>query len=296
MSGPFGVFCHWGWHSKHPEARMASSPSLEPTVETAETVINTQSLAGDEKKTTRYAASKTNLGQDRHSASSTSPVSKFMEPSVCMDIAKFPRAATYLAGFQTFSSNTIASNLDATSRHDAQISVLMTHYLSNVANILQPVLHPCNAYSSIYGNEAKSTAQRMSWGNVLRQSKVSHSKLALVYSLLTSSSFHLRGCDPNRSEDADAMARYFRIKAGSHLRVAIDSLREHSMEVGLPTSRNSSFAKWEGVLRVMLTLVTADVSLHNLQLSQCLLVPSNQTVSTGSRWPHERILDSSRRR
>ncbi|KFA74744.1 hypothetical protein S40288_08833 [Stachybotrys chartarum IBT 40288] len=141
-------------------------------------------------------------------------------------------------------------------QQDNLVGSLMGHYLHSVANTLQPVLHPRNAYSSIYGSKAMSIAKRISWNDIMQRMRVSNSKIALLYSLLTSSSFQIRGF--NRSDDADAVARYFHVKAVSHLRLALDSLH-HTGEGPNLIITPRFLAKCEGVLAVMLTLVTADV-------------------------------------
>lgn len=139
---------------------------------------------------------------------------------------------------------------------DNLINTLMDHYSHNVANILQPVLHSRNAYNSYYATEALAVAKYCPWTDVVQRRNVSDSRVALLCSLLTSSSFHMRGFD--KSHEADALARYFRGKALSHLRMALDSLQGFNGKLGLIDAH--SMAKYEAVLSVTLTLVTADVS------------------------------------
>ncbi|KEY66699.1 hypothetical protein S7711_09719, partial [Stachybotrys chartarum IBT 7711] len=132
-------------------------------------------------------------------------------------------------------------------QQDNLVGSLMGHYLHSVANTLQPVLHPRNAYSSIYGSKAMSIANRISWNDIMQRMRVSNSKIALLYSLLTSSSFHIRGF--NRSDDADAVARYFHVKAVLHLRLALDSLH-HTGEGPNLIITPRFLAKCEGVVWV----------------------------------------------
>lgn len=144
-------------------------------------------------------------------------------------------------------------------RPDSLVSRLMDHYVHNLATVLQPVLHSKNAYSAIYATEAMAVAKSMPWSESVQQRGVSDSKVALLYSLLTSASFHLRGFD--RTDEADSMARYFRIKAVSHLRLALDSIRISDNRLTV-ASRAQAQSMVEAVFSVMLTLITADVSLE----------------------------------
>jgi hypothetical protein len=150
-----------------------------------------------------------------------------------------------------------SSDLARVASRDTLINTLLRHYVQDVANVLQPIKHPRNTYSSIYATTALAVAQRMPWQPLHRDLRIPNSKVALLYSLLTSSAFQLRGHDDNH--EADFLARYCRNQAISHLQLALDSLpgsEQHSSQQG----KMLASAKREEVLSVMLTLVTADVS------------------------------------
>ncbi|KAI5456889.1 hypothetical protein BGZ63DRAFT_80892 [Mariannaea sp. PMI_226] len=172
------------------------------------------------------------------------------------DVENVPRSPELDVGFDT-RSLIMHSNLGSTANRHNLISMLMNHYVLNVANILTPFRHPQNTYSSIYASSAMAVAQRIPQGSLSYDSPVSHSKVALVYSLLTSSAFQLRGRDDNT--EADILARSFRNQAISHLQLALNSLSGPSPN-GSPTNEIFAIAKREEVLSVMLTLITADVS------------------------------------
>ncbi|GAW15162.1 hypothetical protein ANO14919_045710 [Xylariales sp. No.14919] len=126
------------------------------------------------------------------------------------------------------------------------INSLMHHYRQDVATILQPVKHCHNEYRSIYASKAMTISELISGQSHLSRTISSTSRLALMYSLLASSGFHLRNLYKLR--DLDHLARNFRAKAYSLLRTALKSL-----------SPVKSQAFREAVLSVTLTLVTADI-------------------------------------
>jgi hypothetical protein len=148
---------------------------------------------------------------------------------------------------------------------DILVQQLMHNYVHNVATVLQPVVHSGNAYSSIYATQAMAVALKSS----KNENEIQHlgpsnialnSKTALLYALLTSSAFFLRGSD--RFGEADALATSFRLKAQAHLQLALKSLFDPKTSSG-QSSSEKSLSDYEGVLSVMLTLVTADVSFLN---------------------------------
>ncbi|VUC32605.1 unnamed protein product, partial [Clonostachys rosea] len=146
-------------------------------------------------------------------------------------------------------------------RKDILIQQLMHNYVQNVATVLQPVVHSGNAYSSIYATQAMAVALKSSKNDnesqlVGRSDIALNSKTALLYALLTSSAFFLRGSD--RFGEADALATSFRLKAQAHLQLALKSLFDLKTTSG-QSSPDKSLSDYEGVLSVMLTLVTADV-------------------------------------
>ena len=127
-----------------------------------------------------------------------------------------------------------------------------------VANILQPIIHPANTYTSIYVPSAVTTFKTISWDSPLdKNPQVPPSQIALLFSILSSSAFHLRGRD--ETKEADDLARHCRAKALSHLQLSLSNLPASDvMEIAGP--ENSTIANLEAILSVMLTLVTADVS------------------------------------
>ncbi|CAG9947780.1 unnamed protein product [Clonostachys rosea f. rosea IK726] len=144
---------------------------------------------------------------------------------------------------------------------DILVQQLMHNYVHNVATVLQPVVHSGNAYSSIYATQAMAVALKSSKNENETQhlgpSNIAlNSKTALLYALLTSSAFFLRGSD--RFGEADALATSFRLKAQAHLQLALKSLFDPKTSSG-QSSSEKSLSDYEGVLSVMLTLVTADV-------------------------------------
>ncbi|KAH8658438.1 fungal-specific transcription factor domain-containing protein [Xylariales sp. PMI_506] len=148
--------------------------------------------------------------------------------------------------------NTLGRNID----REHLITNLMEHYRHGVASILQPVRHSHNAYRSIYATEAMAMSEASANMYALQSAGPAISRVALLYSLLASAGFHLRGQD--KAQDLDDMARYFRAKAYSHLQLALESLpvthNQSSLEV-----RARPLSIWEGVLSVILTMVTADI-------------------------------------
>lgn len=150
---------------------------------------------------------------------------------------------------------TISSNLTRATSRDTLINTLLHHYVQNVASVLQPIKHPRNTYSSIYASTAMAVAQRIPWQSSQQSFSIPSSKVALLYSLLTSSAFQLRGHDNN--PEADFLARYCRNQSIMQLQLALDSLSNSSSSY---QDKMVSRAKSEEVLSVMLTLVTADVS------------------------------------
>lgn len=142
---------------------------------------------------------------------------------------------------------------------DTLAGYLMDNYVRNVANLLQPIPHPQNSYNSIYVPRAMvGSASLLSGLGVSRtSSQVSASNVAIFYSLLATSAFHLRGSDLNSK--FDELARGFRFKATTNLRKAIQELPS-SQENAAETSLSVFSQRHEGTLAAMLTLVTADVT------------------------------------
>lgn len=179
-----------------------------------------------------------------------------------------------------------SSHLARVASRDTLINTLLHHYVHNVANVLQPIKHPRNTYSSIYATTAMAVAQRMPRQSLQQDLRVPNSKVALLYSLLTSSAFQLRGHDDD--SEADFLARYCRNQAISHLQLALDSLSgsQHPSQQG----KMVASAKREEVLSVMLTLVTADIL--DGQMSEFWIHVDGAEQIT--RWLHGRVLPGSR--
>ncbi|KAK9350266.1 fungal-specific transcription factor domain-containing protein [Lipomyces doorenjongii] len=96
--------------------------------------------------------------------------------------------------------------------------MLMDNYIHNVANVLQPILHPENPYSSIYVPAAMRGSMDLLFG-VGSVAAAPPSYVAIFYSLLAASVFHLRGrADPGRQ--LDQLGMKFRTKAFQYVRKA----------------------------------------------------------------------------
>lgn len=151
------------------------------------------------------------------------------------------------------------SRLAMSAGRNSLVGTLIHHYVHIVANLLQPVVHPRNTYTSIYVPSAMTALSNFSWDESPGQgsSRTSPSELALFFSLLASSAFHLRGYRDTSS--GDAIARYCRTKAISNLQVSLAGISASDEQPG-PGGQVASAANLEAVLSVVMTLVTADVS------------------------------------
>lgn len=154
-----------------------------------------------------------------------------------------------------------SSSLTLKASRDSLIGSLIHHYVYVVANILQPIIHPANTYTSIYVPSAVTAFKTMSWESPAENKHVAPSQIALLFSILSSSAFHLRG--RRETLQADDLARSCRSKALSHLQLSLSSLPELDA-IEIITTENGMAPKLEAVLSVMLTLITADVSRPSL--------------------------------
>lgn len=73
---------------------------------------------------------------------------------------------------------------------DCETSTLMYHYMDNVADLLQPVLHPSNPWRTTYFPFALEGCPELFLSQ--NSSPSSYASIALFHSLLSSAAFHLR--------------------------------------------------------------------------------------------------------
>ncbi|KAI1373804.1 fungal-specific transcription factor domain-containing protein [Hypoxylon crocopeplum] len=239
LSGPFGVFHVSGY---------------EPIY--LQHLSNNHDLAID--------AGSLEVAVDGHSIDSCLPssedISYYLEPS------NQPAHSSAIDDSQTIEPRIGESQIDIRSNlssavyalnvsacRESLVGILLQHYEGCVANILQPVMHPRNTYSSIYVPRAISAFKKISWESPRPNSGVSACEIALFFSVLASSAFHLRGHDESAKE-ADSLARHCRTKSLSHLGVALAALEARSSGISHVDS-----SMLEDILSVVLTLVTADV-------------------------------------
>lgn len=134
-------------------------------------------------------------------------------------------------------------------------SWLMDNYVHRVANLLQPIPHPQNTYTSIYVPKAMLGFARLLGGPSEASSNNQATNEAIFYSLMAASAFHLRGTDGHGR--LDGLARDFRAKAFTHLQKAVEELPgPDSLVRG---SSQSTVLRYEATMSAMLTLVTTDV-------------------------------------
>lgn len=84
--------------------------------------------------------------------------------------------------------------------HDADISMLMYHYMNHVAELLQPVLHPQNPWQTTYFRFALEGCNDAAFGRTslsLSETKVS---TAIFHGVLSSAAFHLRNATVDSSK------------------------------------------------------------------------------------------------
>jgi arginine metabolism regulation protein II len=130
------------------------------------------------------------------------------------------------------------------------VGMLMDNYANNVANLLQPVFHPQNPYSSIYVPTAMKGSTYLLFGVGGAIPPLPPSHVAIFYSILAASAFHLRGPVDYRSQ-FNSLGMKFRTKAFQYVR---KSLQEKPSSV---QSRDDLYQ--DAVMAAILTLITTDV-------------------------------------
>ncbi|RMZ89599.1 hypothetical protein DV736_g3171, partial [Chaetothyriales sp. CBS 134916] len=140
---------------------------------------------------------------------------------------------------------------------NSTIHRLMDNYVRNLANVLPPLPHPENPYSSIYVPRALNGVS-----NILPRLASSASDpiacdIAVFYAILATSAFHLRGSDPKHGPDLDVIARRFGAKAFASLRKALPGAYQNGESLAL--CNQSTSPPRESVISAMLTLVTMDI-------------------------------------
>lgn len=146
------------------------------------------------------------------------------------------------------SPSSLSLHLRSSIYRDPLAGLLMNNYVLNIADLLQPIVHHQNPYSSIYVPSAMIGSSNLLFGtgNDLR---VPASSTAIFYSLMATSAFHLRGSDESeRGGELDLLGREFRVKSFKLLRKAMCDSAD---------SPESNAA--QGIMSAMLSLVTADV-------------------------------------
>lgn len=79
---------------------------------------------------------------------------------------------------------------------------LIHHYINNIADMLQPTLHPNNPYRTIYVPKAIIGSGGLFVGDVSGTPDTPYCDVAMFYSLLATSSFHLRGLEGEETAKA----------------------------------------------------------------------------------------------
>ncbi|KAJ5120039.1 hypothetical protein N7448_010708 [Penicillium atrosanguineum] len=125
--------------------------------------------------------------------------------------------------------------------HDKETSMLMYHYTTHVAELLQPVLHPKNPWRTTYFQFALEGCTEPPFG----QTAISTSKVstAIFHSVLSSAAFHLRNATAGST-------RYHRLGL-QHRAQALKALKS---ALAHPCDSHT----YIGYLTAMLSLVTID--------------------------------------
>lgn len=166
---------------------------------------------------------------------------------------------------------------------DPIMDQLMENYVRNVVEVLPPLPHPENPYSSIYIPKALAGASNLSSGLGSSESELPSGNVAILNALLATSAFHLRGSSERSGSEFDLIARGFRAKAFAALQQA---LREPlSVEEGraLSISSQESYSHSEAVISAMLTLITMDVS-RDVRKTDHLSESSTDRVDLSRSW------------
>lgn len=126
---------------------------------------------------------------------------------------------------------------------DTNVNKLIHHYVIHIAGLLQPIAHPHNPYRTLYVPAALTAASGPP--DQSGPNETIHS--VLLYSLMSSASFHLWNCNPAQPE-------YHKLGA-QHRREAL-SLLNSALE------RQASSIDYKTLMMAMLSLVSIDVSVR----------------------------------
>jgi Fungal specific transcription factor domain len=122
-------------------------------------------------------------------------------------------------------------------------AMLMHHYTTHVADILQPILHPSNPWKTTYVPIALEGSSDILVAR--NPSYTSHATVALYHSLLASAAFHLR--------DSTQPSSGFHDLGVKHKAKSLKALHE-------ALNRPNDPRQYKVYMAAMLSLVTADVS------------------------------------
>lgn len=120
---------------------------------------------------------------------------------------------------------------------------LLHNYVIHVADLLQPIQHPCNPYRTLYFPAALQASDLRSHAQAHPTTQVVQS--VLLHSLLASSAFHLWNCDSSN-------IKYHKI--GSQHRQRALYLLQFALNSSFPA------AEYKTLMMAILSLVTIDVS------------------------------------
>jgi hypothetical protein len=120
---------------------------------------------------------------------------------------------------------------------------LLHNYVIHVADLLQPIQHPCNPYRTLYFPAALQASNLRSHAHAHPTTQVVQS--VLLHSLLASSAFHLWNCDSSN-------IKYHKI--GSQHRQRALYLLQSALTSSFPA------AEYKTLMMAILSLVTIDVS------------------------------------
>jgi hypothetical protein len=159
------------------------------------------------------------------------------------------------------SSPSLAFELRSSVYRSPLAGILMNNYVHNIADLLQPISHPQNPYRSIYVPSAirGSTNLLLNLGD--SGQKIPSSNVAIFYSLMATSAFHLRGVeDCAKGGELDMLGQAFRTKAFAYLRKALCKCSDEREEVLIADAGLQADLHQNATMAAMLSLVTADVS------------------------------------
>ncbi|KAH8701525.1 fungal-specific transcription factor domain-containing protein [Talaromyces proteolyticus] len=145
----------------------------------------------------------------------------------------------------------LSRRLGSSIYRDPVAGMLMDNYVHNVANLLQPIFHPHNPYSSVYVPAAIRGSVDLLFG-VGSIGAVPPSYVAISYSLLAASAFHLRG-PVDCGSQLDKLGMKFRTNAFRYVREALQ-LQKSPATVSFPEHLYPDVT-----MAAILTLITTDV-------------------------------------